>query len=99
MTRKIREERSVNMSNYEGKHEKQEINFSWNPMPDEWYKARIKTLEKENRDLSREVEALEHREQMLQGCIMELKSDIEELIERNRKLEAVVLKAALKEVE
>ena len=29
-----------------GKHDKQDINFSWNPMPDEFYKARIETLEK-----------------------------------------------------
>ena len=29
-----------------GKHDKQDINFSWNPMPDEFYKARISTLEK-----------------------------------------------------
>lgn len=28
--------------------------FSWNPMPDEFYKARIKTLEKENLKLGKE---------------------------------------------
>lgn len=53
MTKKIRE-RSVNM----GKHDKQ-TTFSWQPMPDEWYKARIETLEKENQKLSERVKELE----------------------------------------
>ena len=95
MTKKIREERSVNM----GKHDKQEVNFSWNPMPDEFYKARIKTLEKENRDLSREVEALEHDIEMLKGCINELKTDMGDLILENNSLRDAVVRAALREVE
>ena len=43
-----------------GKHDKKEVkqeavNFSWDPMPDEFYKARIKTLEKENLKLSEKL--------------------------------------------
>lgn len=43
-----------------GKHYKKEVkqeavNFSWDPMPDEFYKARIKTLEKENLKLSEKL--------------------------------------------
>lgn len=44
-----------------GKHDKKDltakdINFSWNPMPDDWYKARIQTLEKENQRLAKDLE-------------------------------------------
>ena len=41
-----------------GKHYKKEDQttvFSWQPMPDEFYKARIKTLEKENLKLSEKL--------------------------------------------
>lgn len=38
-----------------GKHDKH-TEFTWQPMPDEFYKARIKTLEKENLKLASELE-------------------------------------------
>ena len=43
-----------------GKHDKVEpaTTFSWSPMPDEYYKARIKTLEKENLKLGKENDQL-----------------------------------------
>ena len=94
-TKKIREERSVNM----GKHDKQEIKFSWNPMPDEFYKARIETLERENLSKDKEIEALEHDIEMLKGCINELKSDMGDLILENNSLRDAVVRAALREVE
>ena len=95
MTRKIREERSVNM----GKHDKQDINFSWNPMPDEFYKARIETLERESRSKDREIETLEHNVEMLKGVIGELKTDMGDLILENQSLRNAVVRAALREVE
>lgn len=94
MTRKIREERSVNM----GKHDKQ-TNFNWNPMPDEFYKARIETLERENLSKDKEIEALEHDIEMLKGCINELKADMGDLILENQSLRDAVVRAALREVE
>lgn len=42
-----------------GKHDKKEEQttvFSWQPMPDDWYKARIQTLEKENLELRKQIE-------------------------------------------
>lgn len=94
-TKKIRKERSVNM----GKHDKQEINFSWDPMPDEFYKARIETLERENLAKDKEIEALEHEAEMLKGCINELKTDMGDLILENSSLRDAVVRAALREVE
>ena len=89
MTKKIRDERrSVNM----GKNDKQEIKFSWNPMPDEFYKARIETLERDN--LSKDKEIV-----MLKGCINELKCDMGDLILENNSLRDAVVRAALREVE
>ena len=39
-----------------GKHDKhEEVKFSWQPMPDEYYKARIKTLEKRIEELEEEL--------------------------------------------
>lgn len=40
-----------------GKHDKTELNFSWQPMPDEFYKERIKTLEKRIAELEAELNA------------------------------------------
>lgn len=43
-----------------GKHDKKEAQatrFSWQPMPDEWYKARIQTLEQENHKLAKDLES------------------------------------------
>ena len=82
-----------------GKHDKQGINFSWNPMPDEWYKARIETLEKENLAKDKEIEALEHNIEKLNGCINELRIDMGDLILENNSLRDAVVRAALREVE
>lgn len=38
-----------------GKHDKTETNFSWQPMPDEFYKERIKTLEERIAELEAEL--------------------------------------------
>lgn len=43
-----------------GKHDKKEINFSWDPMPDEFYKARISTLEQEIVRLKEELIDTQH---------------------------------------
>ena len=89
-----------------GKHDK--TNFTWekpeikviryDPPNDEYYKARISTLEKENQELNREVEALEKNEQMLQGCIGEYKDEIDALKMKVKMLEDAIVKAALREV-
>lgn len=105
-TKKIREERSVNM----GKHDKTEMNFSWQPMPDEWYKARIKTLEQENNKLAEQLEKaegfvnylqskIESDEQRHKESINELKIDMGDLILENNSLRDAVVRAALREVE
>lgn len=58
-----------------GKHDKKEeqvTTFSWKPMPDEWYKARIDALEKENLKLAK---ALKKAERF--GNVMEKLTDPE----------------------
>ena len=90
-----------------GKHDK-EASFHWekpevkviryDQPKDEFYKARITTLEKENQELNREVEALEKNEQMLQGCIGEYKDEIDALKLKVKMLEDAIVKAALREV-
>ena len=90
-------EGSVNM----GKHDKvtPATEFSWSPMPDEFYKARIETLERECRSKDKEIEALEHDIEMLKGVIGELKTDMGDLILENNSLRDAVVRAALREVE
>ena len=88
-------ERSVNM----GKHDKTEMNFSWQPMPDEWYKARIKTLEKEGLEKDKEIEKLKNVIEKLQSSVMELRTDMGDLILENNSLRDAVVRAALREVE
>lgn len=70
MTRKIREERSVNM---EGKHFKAVV------VDADFYKNRIKQLESELMAANREVQALEDKEEKLNGAIAELKEENEKL--------------------
>jgi hypothetical protein len=84
-----------------GKHDRREeyTKFSWQPMPDEFYKARIETLERENLTKDKEIEALGHDIEMLKGCINELKSDMGDLILENNSLRDAVVRAALREVE
>ena len=88
-------ERSVNM----GKHDKQEMNFSWQPMPDEWYKARISTLEKEGLEKDKEIEKLKTAIEKLQSSLMEMRTDMGDLILENNSLRDAVVRAALREVE
>jgi hypothetical protein len=52
-----------------GNHAKTEMTFSWQPMPDEWYKARIKTLEQENNKLAEKLEKAERFVNYLQSKI------------------------------
>ena len=95
MTRKIRNgKESVNM-NYEAKHEKKEVTYGMEPMPDEFYKARIKTLEKENLDLHKEIEALEDKVHKLQGVIGEMNDAIVALEDKEQKLKAAYLEVKL----
>lgn len=84
-----------------GKHDKVEpaTTFKWDPMPDEFYKARIETLERECRSKDKEIEALEHDIEMLKGVIGELKTDMGDLILENNSLRDAVVRAALREVE
>jgi archaellum component FlaC len=45
-----------------GKHDmKNEVKFSWEPMPDDFYRARITTLEKENLALREKIGELEKK--------------------------------------
>lgn len=81
-----------------GKHDMQ-ASFSWQPAPDEWYKARIETLTKETLAKDKEIEALEHEVEMLKGIIGELKTDMGDLILENNSLRDAVVRAALREVE
>ena len=75
-----------------GKHEKKEEHIlTANVMPDDFYKARIKTLEKENRELAKEVEALEDKEQKLRGCILEMREEMASLKEFKSKILKVVI--------
>jgi predicted RNase H-like nuclease (RuvC/YqgF family) len=81
-----------------GKHDIK-TEFRWEPMPDEFYKARIETLEREYKEKDREIEALEHDIEMLKGIIGELKTDMGDLILENQSLRDAVVRAALREVE
>ena len=82
-----------------GKHDKTETNFSWQPMPDEWYKARIKALEKEGLEKDKEIENLKDVIEKLQSSVMELRTDMGDLILENNGLRDAVVRAALREVE
>ena len=93
-----------------GKHDKQATNFSWDPMPDDFYKARIKTLEQENLKLAEEVEKQKtfvayatdrytKLQEEYEASINELKADLGDLILENQSLRDAVVRAALREVE
>ncbi len=82
-----------------GKHDRQETIFSWEPPKDEFYKARIETLERENLTKDKEIDSLEHKVEMLKECINELKIDQGDLILENQSLRDAVVRAALREVE
>ena len=75
-----------------GKHDKKEeqvTRFSWQPMPDEFYKARISTLEKENVRLREELLnkersiggyelAIDHQDEIHDGIIGEYQQLLDE---------------------
>ena len=84
-----------------GKHDGA-IEFKWEPMPDEYYKARISTLEKENLALHKKIEeleknigiaemAMEHQETVCDGISNELNEIIDQ---KNDEIE--VLKGQIK---
>ena len=86
-----------------GKHFKEEdrlremmepeaIELSADVMPDAWYKARIKQLEGEYMRLNQEIQALEDKEEKLNGVIDELKEDIAELEKENNKLRDEIIR-------
>ena len=81
-----------------GKHDKN-TEFSWTPMPDEFYKARIETLERENKSKDKEIEALEHEVEMMKGIINELKVDISDLILESNKMKDAIVRSVLREGE
>ena len=75
MTRKIREERSVNMDGKHFKPESETIVLTSEVKTDDYYKAKINQLESDIRNLHREVQALEDKENKLHGVIDELKEE------------------------
>ena len=104
-----------------GKHEKQ-TNFKWGgpevkavkityePPKDDFYKARISTLERENYELREKVRELEievgraeqiidHDEEITNGLIAEYKDEIDDLKLQNEELKEALVRAALREVE
>ena len=85
-----------------GKHDKQETNFTWQPMPDDFYKARIKSLESENLKLHEKIAeyekaaginelAMDHQDEVHNGIVAEF----EELLDEKDE-EIAVLKGQIK---
>ena len=72
--------------------------ISYDPPKNEWYEARIRTLEKENADLNRELEAMKKNVDRLYGAIAEMNETTAELDAENAKLKAALVRAALREV-
>jgi chromosome segregation ATPase len=82
-----------------GKHDmKNEVKFSWEPMPDDFYRARITTLEKENLALREKVEKLtvdgsvikEYRQAVKEANDAYVKEIIEEHQEEIRDMEDTI---------
>lgn len=93
-----------------GRHDKKTVKFSWEPMPDDFYKARINTLEKENARLHEKVAELEavitemeHAADLDKkdnnGLILEYGETIEEQGMLIADLKEAIVRAALREVE
>lgn len=74
-----------------GKHDKTEM-VTASIMPNEWYEARIKTLERENLDLHKEMQAVEYGAEMKDGIINELRSEIDELRAQNERLRDAIIR-------
>ena len=104
-----------------GKHEKQ-TNFKWgrpeveavkisyDPPKDDFYKARISALARENYELRETISKLEieagrleqiidHDEEITNGLIAEYKDEIDDLKLQNEELKEALVRAALREVE
>lgn len=93
-----------------GKHDmKNEVKFSWEPMPDDFYKARITTLEKENLALREKIIELEksvgtyelvvdNTDEMHTNVVCELQDTIMDLQEQIYDLKEALVRAALREV-
>ena len=60
--------------------------------PDDYYRARIKQLEAEVAGLNREIQALEDKEEKLNGIINELHQAIKELDYENQKLKDEIIR-------
>ena len=78
-----------------GKHDKKDEHitvFTWQPMPDEFYKARISTLEKENARLREELTEKGRSIGVYEAAIDHL------LKGKIKMLEAAIVKGALREV-
>ena len=87
-----------------GKHDKHEENtttFAWQPMPDDWYKARISALERENLELKAENEAKDKSiigyERVIDHIDASHDAEIEEYQARIKVLERAVLNGAIRE--
>ena len=86
-----------------------ETRFSWEPMPDDFYKARITTLEKENLALREKIGELEksvgtyelvvdNTDEMHTNVVCELQDTIMDLQEQIYDLKEALVRAALREV-
>ena len=79
----------------DGKHFKEEsetIVLTAEVKTDDYYKARIQQLEADIRSLHREVQALEDKEDKLNGVINELHEAIAELEKTNEKLKEEIIR-------
>ena len=85
-----------------GKHDKQDETvkvIAARVSPDEYYKERIEKLVRYIKERDKEIEALEHKIEIKDGCINELRADLGDLILENQALKDAVVRAALREVE
>ena len=81
-----------------GKHDKT-VTITANVKPDEYYKERIEKLVRYIKERDKEIEALEHKIEIKDGCINELRADLGDLVLENQALKDAVVRAALREVE
>ena len=93
-----------------GRPEVEAVKISFDPPKDDFYKARISALAKENYDLRETISKLEievgrleqivdHDEEITNGLIAEYKDEIADLKLQNEELKEALVRAALREVE
>ena len=93
-----------------GRPEVEAVKITYEPPRDDFYKARISTLERENYELRQRVRQLEievgraeqiidHDEEITNGLIAEYKDEINDLRLQNEELKEALVRAALREVE